>query len=125
MIPQVLLDILDTDGSGEIDVDEFVAFWNNAPPLRLGDEDQVCGALSFFILCCGDSFPAYSRVSLVRASFDSLLCHHILKIIKSRGSSSHQTTVRAANVVHVRVYMLFPALFVPLCFELAFLHLPF
>jgi hypothetical protein len=55
----VLLDILDTDGSGEIDVDEFVAFWNNAPPLRLGDEDQV-RALDISCWTARIASPAYS-----------------------------------------------------------------
>ncbi len=38
---QELLDILDINRSGDVDMDEFVAFWNNAPPLRFGDDDQV------------------------------------------------------------------------------------
>lgn len=37
---QVLMDILDNDSSGEVDMDEFISFWKNAPPLRLGDEEQ-------------------------------------------------------------------------------------
>jgi len=36
----MLLKVVDVDGSGEVDMDEFKAFWVNAPPFRLGDVEQ-------------------------------------------------------------------------------------
>ena len=36
----MLLEVVDVDGSGEIDLGEFQAFWSNAPPFRYGDEEQ-------------------------------------------------------------------------------------
>jgi hypothetical protein len=37
---KTLLNVLDVDGSGEIDQGELEIFWNNAPPLRYLDESQ-------------------------------------------------------------------------------------
>jgi len=36
----MLLQIVDVDGSGEVDLEEFEAFWENAPPFRVGDLEQ-------------------------------------------------------------------------------------
>eukprot|EP00961_Rhodomonas_salina_P155047 2088652-Rhodomonas_salina.1 len=36
----MLLDMLDVDKSGDVDLAEFKDFWENAPPLRLGDYQQ-------------------------------------------------------------------------------------
>jgi len=37
---EMLLQIVDVDGSGEVDLEEFKAFWENAPPFRVGDLEQ-------------------------------------------------------------------------------------
>ena len=37
---ELLLKVVDVDGSGEVDMEEFKAFWINAPPLRMGDAEQ-------------------------------------------------------------------------------------
>lgn len=37
---ELLLRVVDVDGSGEVDLEEFRAFWENAPPLRMGDAEQ-------------------------------------------------------------------------------------
>lgn len=37
---EMLLKVVDVDGSGEVDMDEFKDFWVNAPPFRMGDVGQ-------------------------------------------------------------------------------------
>ena len=37
---EMLLKVVDVDGSGEVDQDEFASFWLNVPPFRYGDEEQ-------------------------------------------------------------------------------------
>ena len=37
---EMLLKIVDIDGSGEVDQEEFESFWVNSPPFRYGDEEQ-------------------------------------------------------------------------------------
>jgi len=36
----MLLQVVDVDKSGEVDEDEFIAFWDNAPPFKYGDMEQ-------------------------------------------------------------------------------------
>ena len=37
---EMLLQVIDVDGSGEVDAEEFDAFWRNAPPFRFDDREQ-------------------------------------------------------------------------------------
>jgi len=37
---EMMLHVVDVDGSGEVDMEEFECFWRNAPPFRSGDLEQ-------------------------------------------------------------------------------------